>query len=282
MRSDGPQRGRPPSRRAAIAIAVTTLAGATGSPARADQRAELAAAADLPIAVSFDDLPPALNLMPYAKVDVPLDAEFDSSVPEVAVLPGGGAILIEDELSAVFLVGRGARSSSVARRGTAPHRRHTWTGHLRADRRRQRPQQRVRRRLVDGADAGSVITRQPVADPSQYPELPVGTFANAASGVVDLATPVERSSLDGPVIPSNLPDWTMAWRSRVHARPTTTTTRTRCACVTRGKPCGSPSPGSEPSIQISSPVGTSVLVPRPPCGATRRSPGSPSTVWSAH
>ena len=45
-----------------------------------------------PIAVSYADLPPALNLVPYATVEVPVDTEFEvgTIVPQAAVLADGG------------------------------------------------------------------------------------------------------------------------------------------------------------------------------------------------
>ena len=38
---------------------------------------------------------------------------------------------------------------------------------------------------LTGPNAGQVVARQPVADPSLYLELPLGTFGNTADGVVD-------------------------------------------------------------------------------------------------
>ena len=38
---------------------------------------------------------------------------------------------------------------------------------------------------LTGSTAGQVVARQPVADPSLYLELPIGTFGSTADGIVD-------------------------------------------------------------------------------------------------
>jgi Putative peptidoglycan binding domain len=164
---------------AAVACGVAGCQGATAAAAPAPPGA--------PITISYADLPPALNLVPYAVVDVPVDTELEvgTNVPEVAVLADDGAILVDEGGSNAFLVGRDGSVSSVALDvlprfivatpgpvvyGLAE----AGGGGIES----------VAISLM-GANAGQVIARQPVVDPSRYLELPLGAFGNTAAGVVD-------------------------------------------------------------------------------------------------
>jgi peptidoglycan hydrolase-like protein with peptidoglycan-binding domain len=162
---------------AALAILAAAPAGAAAAQPAED-----------PIAVSYTDLPPALNLAAYARVDVPLEpaAATAAGVPQAAVLPDGGVILVEDTTATAYLVGRNGRWSSVplevvprfivATPGPVVYglAESTAAGGL----------EFVAIALL-GDNAGRVVARRPVADPARYLELPVGVFGNASAGVVD-------------------------------------------------------------------------------------------------
>ena len=174
-------------RRSAIAARRRWVIGATALPFVLGAGSAGAAAPATTVAVSYDDLPPALSLVPYAVVDVPVESasEVGTNVPEVAVLPDGGAILVEDTLSTAFLVGRDGTVSSVAL-DVVPHfvvatpgpvvygLAEAGGGGL-----------EFTATALSGPTAGRVVARQPVADPSVYVELPLGTFGNTADGVID-------------------------------------------------------------------------------------------------
>ena len=137
--------------------------------------------------VGYDDLPPALDLVPYAVVDVPVDDEFEvgTNVPQAAVLADGGVILVDAQLPTAYLVGRDGSVSSVAldvvpkfivaTPGPVVYGLESTEGS---------GLEFVAISLI-GPNAGQVVARQPVADPSRYLELPVGTFGNTVDGVVD-------------------------------------------------------------------------------------------------
>ena len=96
----------------AVAIAAVAAPGA----AEPTGAAPLSAAPGTAIAVSYADLPPALDLVPYAVVDVPVDTELEvgTNVPQAAVLADGGVILVEESSPTAYLVGRDGSVSSVA------------------------------------------------------------------------------------------------------------------------------------------------------------------------
>ena len=87
-----------------------------------------------PIAVSYDDLPPALDLVPFAVVDIPVDAELEvgTNVPQAAVLADGGVILVDEQQPTAHLVGRdGSVTVGRPRCRTEVHRRHPGPGRVR-------------------------------------------------------------------------------------------------------------------------------------------------------
>ena len=85
-----------------------------GAEASTAPTAGAAAAPGAPISVSYTDLPPALNLIPYATVPIPAGADSGAGdVPQVAVLSDGGAIAVDDRTSTAWLVGRDGSMSSV-------------------------------------------------------------------------------------------------------------------------------------------------------------------------
>ena len=94
--------------------------------------------------------------------------------------PRRGAVA--DRLSSSAATAACRRSPSTScRSSSSPHRARWCTGSTR----RPAGRPRVRRHLADGPNAGQVVARQPVADPSLYLELPIGTFGSTADGVVD-------------------------------------------------------------------------------------------------
>ena len=140
-----------------------------------------------PIAVSYADLPPALNLVPYAVVDVPVDAdgEFGTNVPQAAVLADGGVILIDERVPTAYVVGRDGSASTVAL-DVVPKFLVATPGPVVYG---LEPSEGGALEFVaislTGDTAGQVVARQSVADPSLYLELPIGTFGSTADGVVD-------------------------------------------------------------------------------------------------
>src|SRR5262245_61979262 len=98
------------SRRAVAAAALVMIGVDAGAAATA---AAASPEPGAPIAVSHTDLPPALNLVPYATVSLPADTDPAATVPEVAVLSDGGAIVVDGSTSTAFLVGRDGSVSSV-------------------------------------------------------------------------------------------------------------------------------------------------------------------------
>ncbi len=149
--------------------------------------APLSAAPGTSIAVSYADLPPALDLVPYAVVDVPVDTELEvgTNVPQAAVLADGGVILVEESSPTAYLVGRDGSASSVALDVT-PKFIVATPGPVvyGLDAPPDGALEFVAVSLT-GANAGQVVARQPVADPALYLELPIGTFGSTAAGVVD-------------------------------------------------------------------------------------------------
>jgi hypothetical protein len=146
-----------------------------------------AAAPGAPISVSYTDVPPALNLVPYARLPIPADAEAGAAdLPELAVLSDGGAIVVDGHTATAFLVGRDGSMSSV-RLDVVPRFVVATPGPVvygLAETSDARGLEFVAVALM-GANAGAVVARQGIADPSLYLELPVGVFGNAAGGVVD-------------------------------------------------------------------------------------------------
>ena len=73
-----------------------------------------------PIAVSYDALPPALDLVPFAVVDIPVAPELQvgTNVPQAAVLADGGVVLVDEQQPIAYLVGRDGSTSSVALDGS--------------------------------------------------------------------------------------------------------------------------------------------------------------------
>ena len=128
-----------------------------------------------------------LNLVPYAVVDVPVDAELEvgTNVPQAAVLADGGVILIDEQVPTAYLVGRDGSASTVAL-DVVPKFIVATPGPVVYG---LEPTEGTGLEFVavslTGLNAGQVVARQPVADPSLYLELPVGTFGNTADGVVD-------------------------------------------------------------------------------------------------
>ena len=167
----------------AVAIAAVAAPGA----AEPTGAAPLSAAPGTAIAVSYADLPPALDLVPYAVVDVPVDTELEvgTNVPQAAVLADGGVILVEESSPTAYLVGRDGSASSVALDVT-PKFIVATPGPIvyGLDASPDGALQFVAVSLT-GANAGQVVARQPVADPALYLELPIGTFGSTAAGVVD-------------------------------------------------------------------------------------------------
>src|SRR5262245_13573379 len=167
----------------AVVAAVLAMVGVDASTAAS----ATAAAPGTPITVSFTDVPAALNLVPYATVPIPADADAGAAdLPEVAVLADGGAVLVDDRSATAFLVGRDGSVSSVPLE-VVPRFVVATPGPVvygLAETSDARGLEFVAVALM-GANAGRVVARQPVADPSQYLELPIGAFGNATGGVVD-------------------------------------------------------------------------------------------------
>src|SRR5262245_18804667 len=92
----------------AVVAAVLAMVGVEAS----TTASAAAAAPTAPIAVSYADVPAALNLVPYATVPIPTDAGA-AELPEVAVLADGAAIVVDDRSATAFLVGRDGSVSSV-------------------------------------------------------------------------------------------------------------------------------------------------------------------------
>ena len=140
-----------------------------------------------PIVVSYADLPPALNLVPYATVEVPVDTEFEvgTIVPQAAVLADGAVILVDERQPIAYVVARDGSASSVtldvtpkllvATPGPVVYGLEAPAGGA---------LEFVAVSLA-GPTAGQVVARQPVADPSLYLELPTGTFGSTPDGIVD-------------------------------------------------------------------------------------------------
>jgi peptidoglycan hydrolase-like protein with peptidoglycan-binding domain len=165
--------------RRTVAAAVLAMIGIDAGAA-----APAAAAPDeaAPIAVGYTDLPPALDLVPYATVAVPAGAEL----PEVAVLSDGGAVVVDGGTSTAFVVGSDGGVSAVPL-DVVPRFVVATPGPVvygLADTDDSGAPEFVAVALA-GPDAGSVVARQAIADPALYLELPVGAFGNVAGGVVD-------------------------------------------------------------------------------------------------
>jgi peptidoglycan hydrolase-like protein with peptidoglycan-binding domain len=137
------------------------------------------------ISVSYTDVPAALNLAPYATIEMPAEAADPAQVPEVAVLADGGAIVVDHAGSTAYLVGVDGSVSSVALE-IVPRFVVATAGPVLyglADGGASGPEFVAISMM--GSNAGTVVARQPVADPSLYTQLPVGTFGNGDGGVVD-------------------------------------------------------------------------------------------------
>ena len=187
------------------------------------------AAPATPISVSYADVPPALNLVPYAGAD-----------------PGRHRVGGRHERAG----GRGARRRRGDRR-RRPHRhrvpgrprrqrvvrpprcrtpfrrRHSRSCRLRARRAPRRARLEFVAVALTGANAGAVVARQRIADPSLYLELPVGVFGNAAA-VSSTASASPGAVMIGHVDVSGSPVTT---RRRRCGR----STRTRSSATARGR-----------------------------------------------
>ena len=137
------------------------------------------------LAVSYTAPPPSLVLTPYASIPIPARAG-EPAVPEVAVLPDGGTVVI-DPSSGAYLVGRdGVRSGAipidaspkviVATAGPVVY------GMI------QSPDggpSIIGAIALAGPNTGRIVATAPIADVAMYVELPVGAFGNGPAGVLD-------------------------------------------------------------------------------------------------
>jgi hypothetical protein len=186
MRTTMSVRRGAPSR--VFAIAASALAAVTLAPdgidnAEAAEEPSQAAPAG-PLAVSYTAPPPSLVLTPYASIPIPVGAETEANVPEVAVLPDGGAVVV-DRPSGAYLVGsNGMRSGAIPLDVTPTHIVATAGpvvyGFIP---REDLAGVSVGAIALDGPNVGRVVARGD-ADSAAWVELPVGATGNAPSGVV--------------------------------------------------------------------------------------------------
>ena len=159
---------------AALASGIATAAASSPGPA----------AATGSLAVSYTAPPPSLVLTPYASIPIPAGSETEPSVPEVAVLPDGGAVVV-DRATGAYLVGsNGQRSGAIPLDETPTHivatagpvvygfiPREDLTGVS------------IGAIALDGANIGRVVARAN-PDSAAWIELPIGAIGNAPTGVV--------------------------------------------------------------------------------------------------
>ena len=170
---------------AAIALAAMTLArDVTGTAEAAGAPTQAAPAG--PLAVSYTAPPPSLVLTPYASIPIPQGSETAPNVPEVAVLPDGGAVVV-DRPTGAFLVGsNGQRSGAIALDDTptliAATAGPVVYGMVAGDEGGATHMVAV---ALDGPNIGKVVSSAAIADEAMYVELPLGAFGNGPGGVVD-------------------------------------------------------------------------------------------------
>ena len=113
-------------------VSVFVMTGVVGTADAAGSPAQPAPAGSL--AVSYTAPPPSLVLTAYASIPIPAGAETEPNVPEVAVLPDGGAVVID---AATRRLPRRRQRSPLGchpdRGDASRHRRHRRPDGLRVD-----------------------------------------------------------------------------------------------------------------------------------------------------
>jgi hypothetical protein len=168
---------------AASALAAVTLAPDVIGNAEAAEEPSQAAPAG-PLAVSYTAPPPSLVLTPYASIPIPVGSETEANVPEVAVLPDGGAVVVDRPTGAYLVGSNGARSGAIPLEVTPTHIVATAGpvvyGFIpRAD----LAGVSVGAIALEGPNIGRVVARGN-PDSVAWIELPIGAVGNAPSGVV--------------------------------------------------------------------------------------------------
>lgn len=168
---------------AAIAVAATgTVALAT------DATAGTSGTSADGLAVSYTNPPPVLDLTPYATVE--LAAPEAGDIPlfvDVAVLPDGGAVVVDDDAATGYLVGRDGSTSGAIPLDVTPGVMVATPGPVMYG---VSVDDAGSGMVIDavalaGPNAGRVVASNPVPNPEMYLELPSAAFGNTPAGVVD-------------------------------------------------------------------------------------------------
>lgn len=140
------------------------------------------------LTVSFIESPPFLDLAPYASVRFAAPAEGGvPSSAQVAVLPDGGAVVVDHDAAAAYLVGRDGSASGAIPLDVAPGIIAATPGPVvyGVDADDAGTGLVTDAIALTGPNAGHVVASNPVPNPEMYLELPTAAFGNTPAGVVD-------------------------------------------------------------------------------------------------
>lgn len=171
---------------ASLAIALSA-AGSTVDAAHAEGLPQAISTAD-PLAVSYRSPPPSLVLTPYARLEIPVSAEQWGTIPDVAVLPDSGVVVVDNhpaDATGAYLVAAAGSSTAripldaavtaiVATAGPVVYGATELDGVF-----------SMAAVALDDPNRGRVVASTPIADPGVYAHLAPGIFGNAPAGVVD-------------------------------------------------------------------------------------------------
>jgi hypothetical protein len=165
-------------------LAAASVAGGPADVASAASRSRVQAPPAASIAVSFTAPPPSLVLTAYASIPIPMGSETEPNVPEVAVLPDGGAVVV-DRSTGAYLVGSNGVSSGAIPLVETPT-------HVVASAgpvvygfipREDLAGVSIGAIALQGPNTGRVVARSN-PDSAAWIELPIGAIGNAPGGVV--------------------------------------------------------------------------------------------------
>jgi hypothetical protein len=163
-------------------VSVFVMTGVVGTADAAGSPAQPAPAGSL--AVSYAAPPPSLVLTPYASIPIPVGSDTEPNVPAVAVLPDGGAVVV-DRATGAYLVGsNGVRSGAIPLEVT-PTQIVATAGPVVYGFIPREDLAGIASGAIalDGPNIGRVVARGTV-DQAAWVELPIGAIGNAPGGVV--------------------------------------------------------------------------------------------------
>jgi hypothetical protein len=161
---------------AALASGIATAAASSPAPTPTAPAGSLT--------VSYTAPPPSLVLTPYASIPIPQGPETEPNVPEVAVLPDGGAVVV-DRATGAYLVGsNGQRSGAIPLEAT-PTQIVATAGPVVYGfiPREDLAGVSIGAIALEGPNTGRVVARGN-PDSAAWIELPIGAIGNAPGGVV--------------------------------------------------------------------------------------------------